>query len=249
MAIVWNEFGENWATGTISLQPALPSGVLTGHMMLLYVGAKPYDATIATPPGWTLITAGSGSNGTTPVGLDTGSVVWATFYRAYQAGDVAPTGLSVTGGDTAMGVTVSCSKSANRMWLAPVAAKGSDTTSGTGFSLTMDADPGIAADDMLAHFASIAGNDATFATPTITATSATIGTVTEATQLGSLSGNDMASAVSYALCNSGTGTAAPVCGWTLSAAQTGGGSIVRLRTAATVELMLLAPYLTSDARS
>ncbi len=95
----------------------------------------------------------------------------------------------------------------------------------------MDANPGIGIDDMLVHAAVLAGDNATLATPTITATSATIGTVTisPATAGTTGVGNDLAASASHALCTAGTATAAPVCGWTLSVAQTGGGSIVRLR--------------------
>jgi len=222
--------------------------------MVLYVGTKPYDAVIQTPSGWTKLAAGSGSNGTVANGNDVGSVLWATFYREWQSGDTGPA-VTITNGDATLGVIQSFSKDAGNAWVTPVAAKGSDTSSGTDFSLTLDADPGITANDMLAHFATIAGNNATFSTPTITATSATIGTVTEspATEGSTPFGFNLESSASYALCTSGTGTAAPVVGWTLSVAQTGGGSIVRLRetiaSGPILNLLLMAPMLTADARS
>jgi len=217
---------------------------------VLYVGCKPFDATIVTPSGWTNLAAGSGNNGSVAPFLDAGSVLWAVFYREWQSGDTDPT-VTITNGNTALCVIHAFSKTANA-WSVPVAAKGSDTSSGTDFSLTMDADPGITANDMLSHFAVIAGNNATLATPTISATNATIGTVTDAVGGQTPTGNDLGADICYALCSAGTATAAPVCGWTLSAAQTGGGSIVRLREAVNapiLNLLNMAPYLAADARS
>lgn len=200
--------------------------------MILFGGCKPFGAAITASAGWTELTAGGGTNGTTAPTTDLGSVAWKTFYREWQSGDAAPT-ISFSTGDTALGVIKAFSKTA-ATWETPVAAKGSDTTSGTGFSLTMDVDIGISANDMLAHFAFIAGNNSTFGTPTITATSATIGTVTEhpATEGTTVTGTDCEASASHALCTAGPSSAAPVCGWTLSVAQTGAGSIVRLREVA-----------------
>ena len=143
-----------WVAGSTSVTPAIPTGTTTGDMMLLYVGGKPFSHTINTPGGWTKLTAGSGANGSVASGIDTGSVDWAAFYREWQSGDGNPT-VSVTSGNVTLAVIKSFSKTAPS-WATPVAAKGSDTSSGTGFSLTMDADPGITLDDMLATFATIA---------------------------------------------------------------------------------------------
>ena len=218
-----------WAAGSTAPAPVIPTGTTTGDIMVLYVGCKPFSATINTPSGWTLITGTDGQNGTTASGIDTGSVRWAAFYRAWLSGDANPT-ISVTSGNVSLAVIHSYSKTL-AAWVTPTGAKGSDTTSGTGFSLTMDANPGITLNDMLATFATIAGNNATFGTPTLTAAGATIGTVTEqpATEGSTATGNDLESSASQALCTAGTATAAPVVGWTLSVAQTGGGAIVRLR--------------------
>lgn len=221
-----------WASGSTSVAPAIPAGSAAGDRMVLFVGCKPFNATIATPTGWTPISGGSGTNGSTASGIDTGSVRWATFYRDWVSGDAAPT-VSITSGNVALAVINGFQKGAGEVWMGPTASSGSDTSSGTGFSLTMSANPGVTVNDMLVTGSVIAGDNATFGTPTITATSATIGSVTEspATEGTTLTGNDLEASASYALCTAGTGTAAPVVGWTLSVAQTGGGSLVRLRVA------------------
>lgn len=219
-----------WASGSTSVTPALPAGNAAGDRNILRVCCKPFSATINTPSGWTKIAAASGTNGSTGSGIDTGSVQWAVFYRDWQSGDAAPT-VSVTSGNVTLAEIKGYSKAADEDWDLPVGCNGSDTSSGTGFSLTMDANPGIVANDMLDTTAVIAGDNATFGTPTLTATGATIGTVTEspATEGTTTTGNDLEASASHALCTAGSASAAPVVGWTLSAAQTGGGALVRLR--------------------
>lgn len=201
-------------------------------MMMLSIGCKPFGTTSTAPAGWTLIPEATGQNGTTNSGIDSGSVRWFTYWRAWVSGDAAPT-LSLAGGNVALAVIRAYSKTL-ASWVPLVGCSGSDTTSGTGFSLTMDANPGIVTNDMLVTMAVIAGDNSTFGTPTITATGATIGAVTEspATEGTTALGNDLEASASHALCTAGTASAAPVVGWTLSVAQTGGGSLVRLREAA-----------------
>ncbi len=230
-----------WAAGSTSVAPAIPTGTTTGDRMVLFVGTKPYNATIVCPTGWTPLTAGSGAHGSTANGVDTGSVLWGVFYKDWRSGDAAPT-VSVTSGNVSLGTIHSYSKTAASWVTLPVAEKGSDTSSGTGFSLTMGSDVGITAGDMLATFAVIAGNNATFGTPTITATSATIGSVTEepATEGTTTTGNDLEASASYASCTAGTATAAAVVGWTLSVAQTGGGCLVRLRESSATQTIISA---------
>jgi hypothetical protein len=219
-----------WAAGSTSVAPGLPVAIGAGDIMILFVGSKPFSDTINTPSGWTLLSAGEGTNGSVASGVDVGSVHWATFYRLWQSGDASPT-VSITSGNVTLACINGFSKDGGMNWDTPVAAKGSDTSSGTDFSLTFDADPGITANDMLVMGFVIAGNNSTFGLPTLTAASATIGTVTEspAVEGATATGNDLEATAAYALCTAGTGTAAPVGGSTLSVAQTGGGSIVRLR--------------------
>jgi len=79
--------GASWATGSTSLSVSLPSGVSAGDMLILTVGGKPYDATINTPTGWTLI-GSQQTNGSTASGVDSGSVTWAVFYKKATADSV-----------------------------------------------------------------------------------------------------------------------------------------------------------------
>jgi len=66
-----------FTTGNNStLAPPLPGGVAAGNMMVLKVSHRNTAATVTTPTGWTRIASGSGH--------------FEHFYRAYQAGDAAP---------------------------------------------------------------------------------------------------------------------------------------------------------------
>lgn len=221
-----------WASGSTSVAPALCASPNSNTRMFLFVGCKPFNATIVTPSGWNALAAGAGANGSTASGIDSGSVLGATFWRDWVTGDAAPT-VTVTSGNVSLGVINGFDKEWWEVWSTPVAGKGSDTSSGTGFSIASDVDVGISAGDYILHGAVIAGDNSTFGTPTLTATSATFGTVTESpsTEGSTATGNDLEASAFYVNCATGPSSAAPVAGWTLSVAQTGWGSVVRIRAA------------------
>lgn len=219
-----------WAAGSTSIAPALPASIAAGDIMVLFVGCKPFDASIGTPTDWNLLSAGSGANGAVANGTDSGSVLWATFWRTFATGVSAPT-VSITSGNVSLGCINGFTKEWWETWSTPEAGKGSDTSSGTGYSITSDVNVQITSGDYVLHGSVIAGNNSTFGTPTLTATSATIGALTEspATEGSTATGLDLEASCAYAACTAGTSSAAAVGGWTLSVAQTGGGSITRLR--------------------
>ncbi len=73
-----------WKAGSTSLASiALPASIAAGDMMVMFVGCKPYTATINTPSGWTKLSSGSGANGTTGSGTDSGSHIWQRISRVY----------------------------------------------------------------------------------------------------------------------------------------------------------------------
>lgn len=229
MAITLRAAGA-WASGSTSIAPALPAGIAAGDIMILFVGCKPYTATINVPAGWTLIEGTDGANGTTASSIDLGSVLWKAMYRSWVSGDAAPT-VSITSGNVSLGVIHGFLPTSGSKFHIPVGAKGSDTSSGVALLLTMDVDFGIDAGDMLVNGAVIAGNDAIFSLPTITAAGATFSAATEspATEGTTTTGNDLEASAFWATCSTGPSIAAAVAGWTLSAVQTGGGSLVRIR--------------------
>lgn len=218
-----------WASGSTSISTNLPTSVAAGDMMVLFVGCKPYNATIADISGWTRLGTQQ-ANGTTGSGIDTGSVAWTVFYRQFVNGDTAPT-VTVTTGNVALACIFGFTKTESA-WATPAAYFGSDTTSGTDYSVTAASSTGLNAGDYLCAGTVISGNDATLGTPTCSATGVTIGTVTQApASNGSTNtGQDLAAAGFYAPVDSGgLSTANAVLGWTLSAGQTGGSALVRVR--------------------
>ena len=94
MSITYGGAGA-WAAGSTSVTPALPATPNSNRRHILFVGCKPFGATINTPAGWTALAAGSGTNGSVANAIDLGSVRWAIFWRVWQSGDAAPT-VSVT---------------------------------------------------------------------------------------------------------------------------------------------------------
>jgi len=222
-----------WAAGSTAPAPTLPASPQAGDVHILFIGGKPYDLTRNAPSGWTLITGTDGTNGSTASGTQVGSVAWAAYYRVWQSGDSNPT-ISWTGGFPTMAVIHRLRPASGYTIGTPAGTKGQDTSSGTGYSATMSADPGITTGDVLIHYTVTPNNLATFASPTITATSATIGTVTEnpASEITTTTGADGSASAATATVTSGTATAAPVCAWTLGAASTGGSAFVRIRQSA-----------------
>ena len=222
-----------WAAGSTAPAPALPATPQAGDLHVLFVGSKPYTTTINTPAGWTPIPNTNGTNGTVANGTDVGSVHVAAFYRYWQSGDAGPA-ISITSGNTALACIHRFRPTAGSTIDAPVGEKGSDTTSGTGFSCTMGSDIGITGGDAVVAYSYLPGNNATFATPTLSATGVTFGTVTEnpATEGTTATGLDCEASASTALPSAGPSSAAAIVGWTLSVAQTGMSNLVRIRETA-----------------
>jgi len=214
-----------------SIDAGLPASPQAGDLHVYYYGVKPYNTTVTDPSGWTLITNTDGTNGTTASGTDVGSIKQGAYYRYWQSGDTANPSIVFTGGNVGLGVIIRFRPTAGSTIDTPVGEKGSDVSSGTGYSATMGSDIGITVGDAVASFTTIAGNDATFGSQTLSAAGVTFGTVTEnpATEGTTSSGNDLEASASTALPSAGPSSAAAVVGWTLSAAQTGITALVRIR--------------------
>lgn len=218
-----------WAEGTTSVTPALPAASAVGDMMICIVGAKPYNCTIATPTGWTAISAQQ-TNGSTASSVDDGSVTWRAFYRIKESGDGNPA-ITVTSGNVALACVHSYSKT-QAVWSTPTAYHGSDTSSGPNLNLTFASSSGaLTSGDELISFMVIPTDTPNPASPTIAATSATIGTVTESpsTDGSSTLGDDLRASTATASVTAGTASADATGSWTFLASTTGGGSLIRLR--------------------
>lgn len=220
---------DGWSAGLFNRTVEPPPTISAGDMMVLIVGVKPYDATISTPSGWTAIGA-QAANGTTASGVDTGSVAWKAFYKIAGAseGTVSLSGSGITNG---AGCIVGFAKT-KQSWVTPTIYNGGDTSSGTGYSATASGSSGnITAGDMLQAAIFLPGDNATIGSKAIAASGLTMGTVftDPSSDVASASGDDLAASACYAVVSSGTASADATVTATLSAAQTGGSPLIRLR--------------------
>lgn len=216
--------------GINSITPVIPTAQVVGDMMLLLVAGKPYDGAVSVS-GWTQLT--EYTDGTVAAGVDVGSMqVTAWWKEATADPETNPTMAEGTPAWNVFGGLVMVfSKAAGESWATPVIVGGGDSTAGTAFSVTGEANPGVTTGDACVSFAGFPSDAATPLTTHIVATQAGVtftNTHDPATDPETVSGGDMGMCVNRATV-SGTGSAAPVIAGTLAAAHTGSAAFIRLR--------------------
>jgi hypothetical protein len=218
---------------------AVPAAQLTGDMMLLIAGGKPFDLGWSAPGDWTSL--GSAASGTTAAGIDTGSMKMQVWYKEATSDTEANPTLTEDSPvwNVVMGVIYVFSKDANETWAIPEIRYAADETTGTALSFTFASNPGGTTGDYVCLACAInsdtMGPLATDLTPTWTGV--TFGTADTATEFESTSGGDMAGHVITRPVSSGTASAAP--SMTGTGTGTGGadraeGAFIRLRVSAIV---------------
>lgn len=217
-------------TGTTSVTPAAPASMASGDVVVIGVAAKPDTATIVTPNGWERLDIFSGGAGT--AGVDGGPVAAAVFYRVKASNWSSMPTITVTSGTSAMAQAFRYTNGTG-FWDV-VACHGADTSTGTGWSVTGDRDPGIKAGDMVLQFTAANSDAGTWSSQAVTATGISAwGTVTERSEWKTTQGNDLGGYVSEHPVTTGTSSAAPVATGTASTSgadsMRGVTIIVRLR--------------------
>jgi hypothetical protein len=221
------------AYGTTAAAPAIPAH-LAGDQLAVVVGVKPSTATLSTPAGWTKIVEQIGGTGS--VAADTGPTKVAVYVlEAAAAGTTI--NVTATGGSvTAAKAFVYRKRDAAATWdLA--ATSGADNATGAAVSVTLAADPGLAAGD-LALLAFTIPTDVTtpnqfLAVPTLTGHGATLGgEFNKIEEFDTTTGNDMGGLVGQYHVESGVSNAAAT--WAATAAGTttnvaGPAALVRIR--------------------
>lgn len=211
-----------------------PVTIAAGDGLVMIVGTKPFGATITTPAGWTA--QGTTTNGTTAVGIDTGSVKVAAFTKTAD-GTEAGAGfitVSVATADSTWVVICRYTKSAANSW-SFASATGTDAAVGTAWSVAFSSNPGITVGDNLV-LGGVQPTDAanTWSAHTLTAASATVGAPTGRQNPRVTTGNDSGGHVATAVCSAGTATGVPT--WaatqTLATNNAGSAALVRLREVA-----------------
>lgn len=230
--------GTGAATGTTSLTVIHPATVNAGDLLVLAVGNKYPTNGPATPAGWTLVTNGQISGGLGPQGANTGTV-YATVFVKVASGTEDGTNLTVTltSANSSMGRMFRYTNAAGSGW-EYAATNGSDNVTGTTWSATGAADPGITSGDMLFVVSAINSNRFTggWESESVSAAGATFTTHTERHDSTTVAGDNMALVVSDHTVTAGTASAAPVFTMTRTGtttattnAPTGASVILRIR--------------------
>lgn len=247
------------AAGTIAYSatnpaPGYPTGITAGQYLLLAVGTKPDTVTIGTPSGWTLIANYSGGGGTT--GVDAGPTRIQVFGKVATGSETGT--LTVTGNSQSVSWAQIFRTTTTLPAWSVAACGGTDATTGTAWSVTCDADPGIQAGDLCVVFSCIptdVGAGAQFSAESVSATGITWGAFTEASEPFSSTGQDIGGFTFYGTATAGTSSAAPVVTATAGGTTTnarGPTAIVRLRgvnVAVTPGTLTSSPQLPAPAIS
>lgn len=228
MTVAWGAHGTA-GTGTTSCTPAYPTGLTAGQMLLMQVVSKYPPNGPATPAGWTLVLEQDGGQGAQ--GADSGPVRVSLFCKVADGTESGNETVSVPSGNSVAARISRYTKDAAKVFAAPAAVGGADAdASSTTFQVTGGADLGLIAGDLIAVFAGMNTDLASYSGQTISATGATFGTFTERIDTPSSQGDDQTHVYCTAPVTAGPSTAAPVFMTTASVGTpTGAAVFVRLR--------------------
>lgn len=227
------------SAGTIAYStgnPAVgyPASLSIGDLILLVVGTKPSTASVTRPVGdFAFLGSYAGGGGTTAA--DAGPTRLDVFWKIATGNESGTQTVTVPGNSVSWAQMYRYSNSTS-FWDLAIAG-GTDSTTGSAWSVTCDANPGIVAGDELL-IASCTPTDigagAQFTSESVSATGATLGSMTEISEPFSSSGNDIGGFVFKMSCTAGPATAAPIITATASGTTTnirGPSALIRIREA------------------
>lgn len=202
------------------------AGAQATDLSVLTVGAKPFSATITTPSGWTKI--GEGTDGSVAQGVDTGSMKVAVYVKVGAVAGSSPA-VTITGGSPTITVAQTYS-STSGVWDTSQFTVGGDSSLGADYAATGAAGIDVATDDWVSASCALAADTGTISSPTIAGMSgATLGTVVQRTNQGSVTGNDMRLLVHDVPVTAGSSSSAPNFGFTNTSSTSGETLWLRLR--------------------
>lgn len=216
------------------LAPGVPAGLTSTDISILTVEIKGASAgvapTITTPTDWWLIGTVT-NNGTLVAGTDTGSNTIGMYYRI---GTYSGPSITTSGGNSAGAAIVAYTTTLGD-WDVAEAVVGSDTTVGSGISITGSAwGAAIASGDWVVGGFGGAGDNGTVTAAAIGGSSgATIGATNTRINQAVTTGLDSRLIVVDAPITAGSSTAAPTYTHTNAGSSTGHARLVRLREIAT----------------
>jgi hypothetical protein len=220
------------AAAAQTLAVPYPTGITAGDALVLTRAAKSETTAFITPFGWTPLDDRTGGTGV--LGNDTGQLRLARYWKQADGTETGNLTVDTTPAtvDVQMGVICRYTKAAGATW-SLAASGGSDSTTGTDWSVTAATNPGITAGDLLeVVLAWPTDATRTWTAEVLAATGATIsGLMVPLTSGLTALGADMAVRAHLYQCTAGPATAAPVYTATVNSATNIAGptSVVRLR--------------------
>jgi hypothetical protein len=247
------------ATGnsTTQITVSMPATAPAGNLLVVIIGAKPETLVgDTTPPtGWTYQAAASGTGGTGTFAADTGLTSVSVYTKVADGTEAGGTvNFAMTGTNDANDVVAAvCIPFGGTDLVWEIAGtKGDDTTTGTPFTATGAADPGLQSGDYLIA-AGIIPTDVTtpaqFSAETLSATGATFGAVTEVIEFDTTLGYDLGGVVVYAPVTGGPSSSAPTFSATAGGTTTnvaGPIAFLRIRNTALVATTVAATSTVPD---
>jgi hypothetical protein len=228
MAIALRAAG-TWSATTGNITVTIPTGTVSGDLMVMYYGTKPYNDAPTINNSW--IDGGAATDGTVAAGIDTGSMQARIFYKIHTGTETNPTVTNATN-NVSSAVIVSFSKDATKNWEL-VLGGGGNGTSNINFAATTSNNISLTTNDWVAFF-NCHPTDAislSYFTPTLQSSGITFALAVGAPSVffQTASGGDMVSAAGYQTVTSGTNTATITLNVSMSAASTGSMYLIRMR--------------------
>jgi hypothetical protein len=178
------------AVGAGGLTVAIPAHAVN-DVIILIGAVKPDTGSVTTPASWTAITNGEAAGGGGTTGIDTGPTRIKAMYLVDASGSLASVALSFVGNNVDWGGALVFRSATGAYDIA--ASTGIDTVGDATYGAAMAADPGLAANDVVAWAGSIPTDVTTpaqFSSPTLTGTGLTA-SLTEDAEPDTSAGNDM----------------------------------------------------------
>lgn len=206
MTITYRGSTIGFSTGTVTSWSVIP-GLVTGDLILLLWGGKPYDTTCPVPTGYTSIT--HLTSGTTATGTDVGSTAADAWYKSAVTPENAPTAVHTQSTTPSMNPMIALTKSTGAAWT---------ITHTTAIQITASASLSVTGADALSWAVGdwvvvqvVHRSDAaTHTSPSIAASGITFGSLTQRlSTTTTINGNDGAIYVYTAAVTAGSGSGPP----------------------------------------
>jgi hypothetical protein len=216
-------------TGSTSVTPGLPAGLVNTDIVCIYITTKPDTATITVPTNWSLGTSVAGGGGTT--GVDAGPTRGTWIYRVKDSGWSTMPAITVTGGNSTAALAVAYSTTQGSWDVAAASGVYGTAATVTSVSSTMGSNPGITSGDFVLVGVSSMSDAPTWSAHAYTASGiSNIGSTTERSDvIETTTGQDVGGVVVQFGNPTGTSTAAPVFTSTASTATRGTVAMLRIR--------------------